>query len=1162
MGTKRFLIALTVALVMLTAAAPASAALAPPWDGNPISAGLGPTYGESWVVPVPETESVFTRQDAPLALMPYAAIEPSLAMFQDEAMTAGVPMRMMYSVSGQSAGGRDMYEVVINALETPDQVRNYERWLEIREVALTDPAYAQALLASYGDDVKMVIYMEANIHGGEYEGCDAAMQVIRDLTTTPRGESEIVDDILDHAIVVFTPTQNPDGRVQGTRQNAAGIDMNRDYLMQTQPEQGNSIGVQRKWLPAAFITAHGYYTPTLITAPNTPHNAGYEYDIFGNWDQLRAKANRDDFAAAGRSIQRPVNDWGAVRELEVAASPSGATQSGSIVTITTTTAHDLAVGDTVSIYGNPLDARYRGTFMVESVPSPTTFTYTNFRPSPVPDSGGGTVNVSPGPAVAGTGSDGMDDWGPFYAETYLPFFSVDGLIVEMSNNADLGGRLNAKTAVYLTFYSSARFWVANRAAMLHDQMEIFRRGLADAEPNLTAFADSPLLSGLGFTDSFHNFMYPYPKAYVIPFGTGQRSNAEANRLVEWLLDNGVQVTRMTDDFAWGAAAYEAGSYVVWMNQPLRGLAREALAPGLDISSRITLLYASPSAWSLALVLGADVVEVPRGDASFAPATSVVSSTNELLGGVRDGIAEPADWYCVTLKGVREFRAIMDLLNEGVRGEIAEVPFDSTTGGRMPAGTLIFPADDTTAARLDATGEKAGIWFERNVGVEMPAGTRVAEAPKVAVLRATLPSTPISTAYGVMTRIFGAANVGFVTTRGTGSVSLEDATVDDPLLGYDFIYNEGAAWPATATALARLNAFFARGGGYFGDNSATANITFLTASGLVTGSLTLESTTSKNTFGGFHRWVNLAGEASPITGAYPAVDYGFIPQRVWWFTETPAGAVVDARYAANMTSTGSDSDFISGLWRNRDLTPGVDNGMLLVRGDTTAGSRYVAHSTDLISRAYPERVWPMIGQAANWTNLTDETIPVAYTISATAGDGGTITPSGDLWVAAGGSQTFTIKPDLGYMVADVLVGGESVGRVTSYTFEDVQADTMISATFVPFVSAGVLPPLSPTKVTVVQKASTPVKFQIFYTDGTSISDLTPVLRLAKLTDGVWGPEFDPTSTSAPKAGIEFRYIARMQQYVYNLNTKVLKPGTYRLRIDLGYGGEIYAQIRVK
>ena len=121
------------------------------------------------------------------------------------------------------------------------------------------------------------------------------------------------------------------------------------------------------------------------------------------------------------------------------------------------------------------------------------------------------------------------------------------------------------------------------------------------------------------------------------------------------------------------------------------------------------------------------------------------------------------WYSVSLKGVREFNVIMDLLKDGVRGEIAEEPFDSTTGGRMPAGSLIFPADDATAAMLDAAGAEAGL-VRAQRRRRQPATTRVAEAPKVAVLRSTY-SPPPYVPFGVMTRIFGTDNVGYVTTAG-------------------------------------------------------------------------------------------------------------------------------------------------------------------------------------------------------------------------------------------------------------------------------------------------------------------------------------------------------------------------------------------------------------
>lgn len=69
-----------------------------------------------------------------------------------------------------------------------------------------------------------------------------------------------------------------------------------------------------------------------------------------------------------------------------------------------------------------------------------------------------------------------------------------------------------------------------------------------------------------------------------------------------------------------------------------------------------------------------------------------------------------------------------------------------------------------------------------------------------------------------------------------------------------------------------------------------------------------------------------------------------------------------------------------------------------------------------------------------------------TITATANAGGTISPSGSVSVANGATQVFTITPDCGYEITDVLVNGASVGAVTSYTFTNVQSDQTIQVIF--------------------------------------------------------------------------------------------------------------------
>ena len=72
----------------------------------------------------------------------------------------------------------------------------------------------------------------------------------------------------------------------------------------------------------------------------------------------------------------------------------------------------------------------------------------------------------------------------------------------------------------------------------------------------------------------------------------------------------------------------------------------------------------------------------------------------------------------------------------------------------------------------------------------------------------------------------------------------------------------------------------------------------------------------------------------------------------------------------------------------------------------------------------------------------------YTITASAGPHGSISPSGNVTVNQGSDKSFTIIPVIGYSIDDVLVDGSSVGAVSSYTFTNVTKDHTISATFIP------------------------------------------------------------------------------------------------------------------
>ncbi|MEP4076344.1 beta strand repeat-containing protein [Haloferula sp.] len=97
-----------------------------------------------------------------------------------------------------------------------------------------------------------------------------------------------------------------------------------------------------------------------------------------------------------------------------------------------------------------------------------------------------------------------------------------------------------------------------------------------------------------------------------------------------------------------------------------------------------------------------------------------------------------------------------------------------------------------------------------------------------------------------------------------------------------------------------------------------------------------------------------------------------------------------------------------------------------------------------------------GAVANYTFnsvVTNHTISATfveagstYDIVASAGPNGTISPSGTTTLNPGQNQSYTITPDSGYFVEDVLVDGSSVGAVTAYDFTSVLANHTISATF--------------------------------------------------------------------------------------------------------------------
>ena len=780
---------------------------------------------------------------------------------------------MTVEVIGKSALGRDMYGVVFNPLETPQQIRDYQRWVKYRGIALENPAEAQRLLESWGDDVKVPVYVQGAIHGNEYEGVESNMQLIKQLATTPYGANPKFDDILNHVILVFNVIQNPDGRVAGTRANGNGFDLNRDFLTQSQSEVQASVAQMQKWLPVEVLDLHGYVTPTLIEATTKPHNPSIEYDLWLKWNQDRIDFNEVAMEAVGLNVTRPVNDW-------------------------------CEDGD---------------------------------DPDPAGEGGICDDGTTPGPAVA----ESWDDWGPFYTPMYAQHIGLDGSTVEMCMTTGTGcgmpgatnpprGRLAAFQAQYTVTTSTLEYVAAKRNGMLFDEAERYRRGVED-EPR-PACCPPPF-------DVDNNWMKDFPKAYVVPVGNGQRSNAEAKRLVDWLLRNGIEVDTLRFNTSFNGKSFDKGSYVVWMDQAHRGLADTALHPGLDVSSRISILYAPPAAWSHGYLWGADTVEIPDGGA-FAPVTTPINKTTTPDGGVEAGRAEA---YALEIDSPTAVRTLNALIDGGLTAKMANAAFPAKTGGTLPAGTVLFGADSATRAQLATAGRENGLLFRRIVTEDFPSSTDpIDRVPRILALTGA-----------VNQDVWSLRNlefpVDFMTTATLNSA------LTDPLVNYDVIWNTGN-WPATTqpTARARLTAFFAAGGGYLG--SGTGGASFLTTGAETTG-LSV-GTNGGNGRSGIIRWLN-EGAASPIAGAYPAEDYAIVDPPSW-FTAVPATYSVDARLPLT-------NFFLSGMWQNPSATT-APGSPFVVHGLSNSGkARLVNFAMNPLYRADPEREWPMVGAAAYWAD---------------------------------------------------------------------------------------------------------------------------------------------------------------------------------------------------
>ncbi|TDE00408.1 M14 family zinc carboxypeptidase [Jiangella asiatica] len=204
----------------------------------------------------------------PMNLTPYHAIPPALRALQESE-------RVSVEIIGQSALGRDLHLVVVTSPMTDAE---WAEWQRLSDLRTDDPVAAIAAFeAGEYDDWKSPLFVNSNIHGNEWEGTDATLQVLDDLAFSYDPE---VAELLDQHVIAMVVTNNPDGRIAGTRANGNGFDINRDYITASQPESRAVRDQLIRYDPLTMLDEHGYTGTTLIEPTTGPHGENYEYDLY------------------------------------------------------------------------------------------------------------------------------------------------------------------------------------------------------------------------------------------------------------------------------------------------------------------------------------------------------------------------------------------------------------------------------------------------------------------------------------------------------------------------------------------------------------------------------------------------------------------------------------------------------------------------------------------------------------------------------------------------------------------------------------------------------------------------------------------------------------------------------------------------------------------
>ncbi|MET0931613.1 MAG: M14 family metallopeptidase [Aeromicrobium sp.] len=819
---------------------------------------------------------------------------------------------------------------------------------------------------------KTPVWLTANIQGNEWEGTDASMRLIDKYANLPWNEAK---DVLRKHRLYFSVTLNPDARVIGQRPSNLGLDPNRDMITNVTPEISSFSQVAQSTQGLYMADLHGYTGVLQVEPCGPPHGENYEYDLFVPHGYAIARRIEDDVVSAN---------------------------------IPGNTYYNVTTGATVSANTSADTAHIK-------IP---------YRDTP----------------------DGWDDFPPVFSAQYAAYLGAVSSTIELPKGRQSTRVMTAANAVInkdvasQAIQSIIDYVAENSDAMLTDQIEFFRRGVEGAPKTALTLDNIDAVPGPSEWKPLWDVVdnqdpVVLPRAYVIPVGDGQRSTSDTDTLVNRLISHGIEVGTLDAATTVDGTTYPAGSYVVDMHQPMRGLANTLLDLGSDISQKVPSMY-DISAWSMSYLWGSTVDKVGLTTDSAIGATTPVTAA-----ALNGGVPASAGYVSFEVAGVDDVRALNSLLEAGA------------TVSMLESGSAVVGPEDRAA--VTAAAEQFDIAFTKATPEQLLAlddpGTRGLQDLKIAYVgNATVNEDWLS--LGLL---------GFDDIKLVNAASL---TADPTLLN-----DVDALWvgsnltftSAQAAGQAAVQAWVDAGHPVLGRGAAGFNASKLF--GLVSGTA-VAGTSSGNGI------VAVDTPAGSLFKPFEQASAFIYPAT--WFTGLGTGVKIEQTYDAT-------DPLLAGHWRpSGALVNGPANaaGMpSIVSAEAASGARSVVFGTTVMFRGHPKAGMSQAGRALFWAAPEGTDVLAPKETSVAIARVAPVTYPGKATVRVTTDALEAVEGTVDLLVGTrvVATGTTSAGTATLTVPGLKPGTTQLVARFTP-TTAGYQPSVSAPAAVSVAKASSALK----------------------------------------------------------------------------------------